>query len=124
MPFLGSLSFKEYARESIVGTGIIGSPLEKAIPLLNPKPILRPVKEPGPILTAIASILLTVLFDLSKAFLTKPGSFSICSLGQNSSTQLNISPFSIIAALQIVEEVSTESIILDININSLNFDFS
>ena len=72
IPFLGSLSFKEYAKESIVGTGIIGSPFEKAIPLLNPKPILKPVKEPGPILTAIASISLTVLFDLSKTFLTKP----------------------------------------------------
>ena len=48
---------------SKVGTGIIGRLFAKAKPFANPRPILNPVKEPGPIETDIASIVLIKVLD-------------------------------------------------------------
>ena len=56
---------------------MIGNPFEYAIPLQKPRPILKPVNEPGPMLTANASISLMVLFELSRVVVIKLGSFSL-----------------------------------------------
>ena len=54
IPTSGFLLLQENAKDIIVETGIIGKLFENASPFEKLNPILRPVKEPGPILTAIA----------------------------------------------------------------------
>ena len=50
------------------GTGTIGKLLEKARPFANPNPTRSPVKEPGPMLIAIASISSNVFLLYPKLF--------------------------------------------------------
>ena len=57
-----SSTFIAWAKDANVDIEIKGKSNEKQIPLAAETPIRSPVKEPGPLLTAIASISLNVLF--------------------------------------------------------------
>jgi hypothetical protein len=58
IPSVGKNFLVLYANAIIVDTGMIGNFFENAKPFVKLNPILKPVNEPGPILTAKASILL------------------------------------------------------------------
>ena len=58
IPRVGKNFLELYASAIIVEIGMIGKFFENAKPFVKLNPILKPVNEPGPMLTANASILL------------------------------------------------------------------
>ena len=87
-PISGFSSLQLKANDIIVGIGTIGKLWEKAKPLAKLNPILSPVKDPGPLLTAIAltsDSLNPISFCISWK---KRGSFSTCFLALSSSIVL------------------------------------